>query len=105
LDITWEKVVLGINFGLLAGIYEEGMFRGIIQKHISTLTSDKRTIIFTALIFTATHLFYLPFIGYGIYYIFVFVMALLLSILKLKFDLLSCFILHAGIVFILILFV
>ena len=82
LVITWEKVVLALNFSLLAGIYEEVMFRGIMQNHVRALTSENQTIIFTALIFTATHLWYLPFIGYGIYYIFVFVMALLLSVLR-----------------------
>lgn len=105
-NITWEKIVLGLEFGLvLGGFFEEVMFRGIIQKHFLAVTSEKRVILFTALVFTATHIFYLPFIGFGVYYLFVFVMALLLSYLRLKVDLLACFILHGGIVFILIIFV
>ena len=69
------------------------------------VTDENKAIIYTALLFTATHIFYLPFIGFGIYYIFVFIMALILSVLRVKFDQLSCAILHGGIVFILIIFV
>ncbi|HUX98236.1 MAG TPA: CPBP family intramembrane glutamic endopeptidase [Candidatus Deferrimicrobium sp.] len=101
--ITWEKIVLGIEFGfILGGFYEETMFRGVIQNHLSKVMSEKMTVISTALIFTATHLWYLPFTGYGIYYFFVLLMAFLLSILRLKGDLLASAILHGGIVFFLI---
>lgn len=104
LTITWEKIILGIEFGLiLGGFYEEVMFRGIIQNYLSTGRSEKFTIIATALIFTATHLSYLPFLGYGIYYLFVFIMAIILSFLRMKVDLIACAILHGGIVFLLIL--
>jgi membrane protease YdiL (CAAX protease family) len=103
LTITWEKIVLGIEFGfILGGFYEETMFRGVIQNHLSKVMSEKMTVITTALIFTATHLWYLPFAGYGIYYFFVLLMALILSILRLKVDLIAAAILHGGIVFILI---
>ncbi|MHA1382988.1 MAG: CPBP family glutamic-type intramembrane protease [Candidatus Helarchaeota archaeon] len=106
IQITWEKIILGICFGLLlAGIFEETMFRGIIQNDFMELTTEKKTVLLTTIVFTATHIGYLPFDGYGIYYIFVFIMALLLSILRLKLNLLSCYILHGGIVFILIIFV
>jgi len=103
--LTWEKVVVAIAFGILGAFYEEMMFRGIIQNHFKEITDENKAIIYTALLFTATHIFYLPFIGFGIYYIFVFIMALILSVLRLKFDQLSCAILHGGIVFILIIFV
>ncbi len=103
LHVTWEKVILGIDFGLiLAGIFEESIFRGIIHNNFLELTTEKKAVIFGALTFTATHVGYLPFDGFGIYYIFVFVMALLLSILRLKFNQLACYILHGGIVFLLV---
>jgi len=102
-SITWEKLVVTLSFTILAAVYEELMFRGIIQNHISELTDNNKTIVLlTASLFTITHLFYLPFNGFGIYYIFVFVMAVLLSILRIKYDQLACAILHGGIVFILI---
>jgi len=101
--IAWEKIVLGATFGLiLGGFYEEVMFRGVIQNYLMDMTDHKKAILFTALIFTATHVGYLPFIGFGIFYIFLFVMALLLSVLRYKFNQLACFILHGGIVFILV---
>lgn len=106
-DITPGKISVAISFTVLAAVYEEIMFRGIIQNHINELNNEKdaQTILFTAVVFTVTHLFYLPFIGFGIFYIFVFIMALLLSLLRIKADLLACAILHGGIVFILIIFV
>jgi membrane protease YdiL (CAAX protease family) len=104
--ITWEKVVLGIGFGLLlGGIYEEVMFRGIIQNHFMQLTSKTKAILLTAGVFVVTHIGYLPFAGFGIFYVFLTVMALLLSYLRLKYNQISCVILHGGIVFILVLFV
>lgn len=106
LNISWEKLILGIEFGLiLGGFYEETMFRGVIQNHLMSLTGNNKAILLTASIFTATHIGYLPFIGYGIIYIFVFLMALLLSILRSKLNQISCFILHGGIVFIFIIFI
>jgi membrane protease YdiL (CAAX protease family) len=105
-DIFWQKILIGIEFGLImGGFFEEAIFRGIIQKHLNSITDPKKSIIYTALIFVATHLFYLPFDGFGIYYYFITLMAILLSILRYKLNLLSCSILHGGIVFILILFV
>ena len=102
-SVSWEKLVVTMSFTILAAFYEELMFRGIIQNHISELTNDKKVIVLiTAFLFTITHLFYLPFIGFGIFYIFVFVMAVLLSILRIYADQLACAILHGGIVFILI---
>ncbi|MHA1281612.1 MAG: CPBP family intramembrane glutamic endopeptidase [Promethearchaeota archaeon] len=107
LTISIGKIIVALCFSILGAFYEESMFRGIIQNHISQLVKDNfiKTIFLTALIFTLTHLFYLPFDGFGIYYIFVFIMALLLSILRIKSDQISCAILHGGIVFILIIFV
>jgi len=103
-SVSWEKLVVTLSFTILAAVYEELMFRGIIQNHISELTDDKKIIVLlTAFLFTITHLFYLPFIGFGIFYIFVFIMAFLLSILRIIADQLACAILHGGIVFILIL--
>ncbi|MHA1265305.1 MAG: lysostaphin resistance A-like protein [Candidatus Helarchaeota archaeon] len=102
--LTWEKFVLAIGFGLiLGGIYEETMFRGIIQTHLNTSLTSQKAILLTALIFAATHIGYLPFIGYGIYYIFVFFMGLLLSFLRQRVGLVASAILHGGIVFIFIL--
>ncbi|MFX1451129.1 MAG: CPBP family intramembrane glutamic endopeptidase, partial [Promethearchaeota archaeon] len=104
--ITLDKLILGIGFGLiLGGFYEETMFRGVIQNHVNSLTDEKKSVLLTAVIFTATHIGYLPFDGFGIIYVFVFVMGLLLSYLRLKFNQLACFILHGGIVFILVIFV
>ena len=87
-----EKIVISLSFGLLGAFYEEIMFRGIIQNHVSDLVNndEKKVILITALIFTVTHLFYLPFTGFGIYYIFVFVMALILSWLRVKNDQVAC---------------
>ncbi len=105
-SISLGKIIITLSFSLLGAIYEETMFRGIIQKHVAILTKkNKKIIIYTAILFTMTHLFYLPISGFGIYYIFVFVMALLLSWFKLKFDLITCAILHGGIVFLLIILV
>ena len=105
-SISLEKLIITLSFSILGAIYEETMFRGIIQTQISDLTKDNTKIIFsTAVLFTLTHLFYLPFTGFGIYYIFVFIMALLLSWFKIKFDLITCAILHGGIVFLLIILV
>ena len=101
--ITTGKIIVALSFAILGGFYEEIMFRGIIQnKFTEFFDDDKKIILFTALTFTITHLFYLPFIGFGIFYIFVFVMAVILSILKEKSDQLACAILHGGIVFVLI---
>ena len=107
LNITVGKIIVAVAFAVLAGFYEEIMFRGIIQNHFMEITenNEKKSIFLTSVIFTVTHIFYLPFTGFGIYYIFVFIMALLLSILRAKRDLIACSILHSGIVFILIIFV
>jgi membrane protease YdiL (CAAX protease family) len=105
--ITIGKIIVAISFSILGAFYEEIMFRGVIQNHLMRMTNNngKISIFFTALIFTATHLFYLPFYGFCIFYIYVFIMALILSILRFKLDLLACAILHGGIVFILIVLV
>ena len=101
--ISIEKIIVALSFAILGGFYEEIMFRGVIQnKFRELLDDDKKIIFFTALTFTLTHLFYLPFIGFGIFYVFVFVMAVILSVLREKYDQLACAILHGGIVFILI---
>ena len=106
LSVTWEKIVLGIEFGfILGGFYEEVMFRGIMQNHFMKIVNEKKAVLFTAGVFVATHIGYLPFTGFGIFYIFLLVMALLLSWLRLKCNQVSCAILHGGIVFILVLFV
>ncbi len=106
-NITPGKIIVAVAFAVLAGFYEEIMFRGIIQNHFMEITENniKKTILLTSITFTVTHMFYLPFAGFGIYYIFVFIMGLILSFLRVKFDLLACSILHSGIVFILIVFV
>ncbi|TFG30037.1 MAG: CPBP family intramembrane metalloprotease [Promethearchaeota archaeon] len=106
-NITLGKILVAIAFAVLAGFYEEIMFRGIIQNHFMEITKNnsQKSIIFTSITFTATHIFYLPFVGYGIYYLFVFIMGLLLSSLRAKYDLLASSILHGGIVFILIVLV
>jgi len=105
-NFTVGKIIVGSGFAILGAVYEEIMFRGIIQNHLRDLLNNKlQVIVYTALIFTLTHLFYLPFTAFGIYYIFVFVMALLLSILREKYSLISASILHGLIVFILIIFV
>ncbi len=106
INLSFGKVIVAICFAVLGEFFEEVMFRGIIQNHLMELldNNEKKTIILTALIFTATHLFYLPFIGFGIFYLFVFIMSLILSTLRAKLDLLACALLHGGIVFILIIF-
>ena len=104
--ISPEKIVISLSFAILGAIYEEFMFRGIIQNHLNELVdNDWKIIFYTAAIFTATHVFYLPFGGFGIYYIFVFVMAVLLSWLRVKVDLIASAIVHGGIVFLLIILV
>lgn len=104
--ITWEKIFLAISFGLiLGGFYEEVLFRGIIQYHVGQITTKRRTIILTAIIFVATHVGYLPFDAFGIYYLFLFIMALELSYLRARFNSVVCCVLHGGIVFILVLLV
>ena len=108
LAFTWEKIVIGIVFGLiLGGYYEEVIFRGVIQDHVNELCegNEIKTMFLTSLIFVATHLFYLPFTGFGIMYVFIFVMAMLLSYLRIHCSQVSCAILHGGIVFILVLFI
>ncbi len=105
-SITIEKLIIGIEFGIiLGGFYEETIFRGILQDYFNEITSRNKSILYTALIFVATHIGYLPFTGFGIYYIFILVMAILLSLLRDKFDLFSCAIFHGGLVFILIIFI
>ena len=104
--ISLEKIIIGIVFGLiLGGYYEEVMFRGIIQNHFMEITDEKFTVLGTAAVFVVTHIFYLPFTGFGIMYVFLTVMALILSYFRLKFNQISCAILHGGIVFILVIFV
>jgi membrane protease YdiL (CAAX protease family) len=107
LNITIGKILVAISFAILAGVYEEILFRGVIQNHFMEITNQNtyKSILLTSAAFTLTHLFYLPFTGYGIYYIFVFIMALILSSLRIKCDLMACSILHSGIVFTLIVFV
>ncbi len=103
---SFEKLVIASIFGLiLGGFYEEVMFRGIIQYHIGEITTKNRTILYTALIFVLTHIGYLPFDAFGIYYWFLLLMALELSYLRAKFSAISCAVLHGGIVFMLILLV
>ncbi len=107
-QVTWEKIYLAVGFGLLlGGIYEETMFRGIMQNHLIVVTgeNERKTILYTALLFTATHIFYLPFWGYGIFYLFLFVMAAILSILRTRCSQVACFICHGGIVFLLVILV
>ncbi len=106
--ISWEKIVIGIVFGLvLGGYYEEVIFRGVLQDYVNKICGENniKTITLTSIIFVATHLFYLPFIGFGIMYLFIFIMAMELSFLRIYGSQVSCAILHGGIVFILILFV
>ncbi|GAI77105.1 unnamed protein product, partial [marine sediment metagenome] len=76
-NITPGKIIVAVAFAVLAGFYEEIMFRGIIQNHFMEITKNNinKSIFLTSIVFTATHLFYLPFAGFGIYYIFVFIMA------------------------------
>ena len=108
LVITWEKIVIGIVFGLvLGGYYEEVIFRGIMQDHVNDLCEgdEIKTILLTSIIFVATHLFYLPFTGFGIMYVFIFIMAMELSYMRIHFSQVSCAILHGGIVFVLVLFI
>ncbi|MHA1820591.1 MAG: CPBP family intramembrane glutamic endopeptidase [Promethearchaeota archaeon] len=105
LSIYPDKVIVALFFGLLlGGIYEEIMFRCFMQNYFQNITDAKKTIIYTALIFTLTHIGYLPFAGFGIFYLFLFVMALFLSALRYFGNQLFCFILHGGIVFILVIF-
>jgi len=108
LAITWEKIVIGIVFGLvLGGYYEEVIFRGVVQDHVNELCegNEVKTMLITSAIFVATHLFYLPFSGFGIMYAFIFVMAMELSYLRIHLSQVSCAILHGGIVFVLVLFI
>ncbi len=101
---TVEKLVIASTFGLiLGGFYEEVMFRGIIQFHLGQITTKNRTIVGTAIIFVLTHVGYLPFDGFGIYYWFLLIMALELSYIRSRYSAVSCAILHGGIVFILVL--
>lgn len=104
---NWERFVIATAFGLgLGGFYEEVMFRGVIQMRLKEEVGEKQIIKYMALIFTATHIFYLPLEAHGLYYIFVFVMGYILSYIKEKYDdLFACSLLHGGIVFIMILFV
>ena len=106
-EITFSKLIVGVGFAVLGAFYEEIMFRGIIQDKLRILMdgSKLKIGILTAFIFTITHLFYLPFTGFGMYYVFVFIMAIILSVLREKVDQLACAILHGGIVFILIFFI
>ncbi|MBD3229606.1 MAG: CPBP family intramembrane metalloprotease [Candidatus Lokiarchaeota archaeon] len=104
--VSWEKITIGICFGIfLGGFYEETMFRGIIQKEFNSIFDDLKSILFTSVVFVLTHLGYLPFTGFGIFYIYIFIMAILLSILRYKTNQFACFIVHGGLVFILIIFV
>ena len=107
INITLGKLIVALSFTILGAIYEELLFRGVIQNHFNELTNHNngKVILLTAFTFTITHIFYLPFIGFGIFYIFVFIMAVILSILRIKADLLASAILHGGIVFILIILV
>ncbi len=103
---TFEKFVLAATFGIiLGGFYEEVMFRGIIQYYVGQITTKKRTILYTAIIFVVTHIGYLPFDAFGIFYWFLLLMALELSYLRAKYSAISCAILHGGIVFVLVLLV
>jgi membrane protease YdiL (CAAX protease family) len=103
-SFTIEKLIIASIFGLiLGGFYEEVMFRGIIQFHLGQITTKNRTIIYTATIFVLTHIGYLPFDGFGVYYWFLLFMALELSYVRSRYNAVSCAILHGGIVFILIL--
>ncbi len=44
------------------------MFRGIFQYHVGQITTKNCTILYTAIIFVLTHIGYLPFDAYGVYY-------------------------------------
>ncbi|MHA1734346.1 MAG: lysostaphin resistance A-like protein [Promethearchaeota archaeon] len=103
-EVTWQKVVVGVTFGwILGGFYEEVVFRGVVQFRLSESLRPVPAILLTAAIFTASHLWYLPFAGYGVLYLFVLEMALLLGFLRWKVGQLACFVLHGGVVFVLVL--
>ncbi|MEX2681313.1 MAG: CPBP family intramembrane glutamic endopeptidase [Candidatus Sigynarchaeota archaeon] len=105
-EVTIEKIVLASTFGLiLGGFYEEVMFRGIIQFHVEQITTKNRAMVYTAIIFVLTHVGYLPFDAFGIYYWFLLIMALELSYVRSRYNAISCAVLHGGIVFFLILLV
>lgn len=105
-EITLGKLILAATFGLvLGGFYEEVMFRGIIQFHVGQITTKNRTIAYTAIIFVLTHVGYLPFDAFGVFYWFLLLMALELSFIRSRYSAIPCAIIHGGIVFALILLV
>ncbi|MBN2149921.1 MAG: CPBP family intramembrane metalloprotease [Candidatus Lokiarchaeota archaeon] len=105
-EFTAERLVIACTFGLaLGGFFEEVMFRGIIQFHVGRIATKRREIAYTAVIFVLTHVGYLPFDAFGIYYWFLLIMAIELSYVRSRYSVVPCSIIHGGIVFLLIMLV
>ena len=99
LETEIDGIIVAIFFGLGA-IYEEIFFRSILQNTLTEdLQDENKAILIQALLFTFIHLFYLPFDGYGILYLTIFLMALILGFLKSKQGLVASILAHGLFVF------
>lgn len=98
LYLTPEKIAVAVLFAL-GGIYEETFFRGLLQNYFQEKYGEYRAILIQSGLFLAIHIGYLPFTGFGIYYLIIFSMALVLGVLRSKFDLYSSSTCHVLYVF------
>lgn len=97
LSVDANQFITALFFGLGA-IYEEWFFRGLIHKQES-LSSTQKVLISSAM-FLGIHIGYLSFIGFGVYYITMAMMALLLGFLAEKVGIISSATAHGVYVFI-----
>lgn len=97
LSIGADQFITALFFGLGA-IYEEWFFRGLIYQKTDLTSIQKISI--SSLMFLGIHVGYLSFTGYGVYYITMAIMALMLGYLAYKLGIISSATAHGFYVFI-----
>jgi len=87
ISLNYEKI-LTITFFALGAIYEEILFRGILQKELEEDFSLPSALLIQAFLFLSINLFYFPFDALGfINYCLIFIMAILFGLLAYKYSL------------------
>lgn len=95
----WDMLGVGFFFGVpLAGIVEEGLFRGVLLERLMESTTPGRAIVAQAALFSMAHLGYFPWPSHGIFYVMLFVLGLVWGWTAHRFGLLAAAIAHGGLV-------
>ena len=95
----WDMVDVGFFFGVpLAGVVEEGLFRGVLLERLMASTTPGRAIVAQAALFSLAHLGYFPLPGDAIFYVMLFVLGLVWGWTAHRFGLIAAAIAHGGLV-------